>query len=200
MRLLIIRFFDIFIAFFGILFLLPFLSLIGVLIKIDSNGEILFKQIRVGFKNCDFELLKFRTMFTNSDKSKLLTIGERDNRITRLGFYLRKYKIDELPQLFNVLKGNMSLVGPRPEVRKYVNMYSDEQIKILSVKPGLTDYASIFYKSENNILSKSQNPEYTYINEIIPEKIKLNLKYIQNPSVYNYFKIIFLTLYSIFKT
>ena len=133
-------------------------------------------------------------MKTDSDKSGLLTVGERDNRITNVGYFLRKYKLDELPQLFNVLIGEMSLVGPRPEVRKYVELYNEEQKKVLSVKPGITDYASIEYANENEVLAKSENPEQTYINEIMPHKLKLNLKYINNQSFGVYLKIIFKTL------
>ena len=137
-------------------------------------------------------------MRTDADRLGLLTVGARDPRVTRVGYYLRKYKIDELPQLLNILSGDMSFVGPRPEVRKYVDLYNDEQKKVLSVRPGLTDYASIAYINENEILEKANDKEQTYINEIMPEKIKLNMKFIQNPSLYQYFKIIFLTIKSIF--
>jgi lipopolysaccharide/colanic/teichoic acid biosynthesis glycosyltransferase len=133
-------------------------------------------------------------MKKNSDKKSLLTVGEKDSRITNIGYFLRKYKIDELPQLFNVLIGDMSLVGPRPEVRKYVEMYNPEQKKILSVKPGITDYASIAYANENEILSKSENPEQLYITEVMPAKLKLNLKYIVEKSFFTDLKIIFMTI------
>ena len=136
-------------------------------------------------------------MRVNADKAGLLTVGGRDSRITNAGYYLRKYKIDELPQLFNVLVGDMSLVGPRPEVRKYVDLYTESQKKILLVKPGITDMASIAYKKENELLARSPDPEKTYITEIMPEKIKLNMIYIEDPGIIHYFKIIFQTIISI---
>lgn len=134
-------------------------------------------------------------MRINADKAGLLTVGGRDSRITNAGYYLRKYKLDELPQLINVLKGDMSLVGPRPEVRRYVDLYTADQKKVLQVRPGITDMASIAYKKENEILALSSDPEQTYINEIMPEKIKLNMVFIQNPSLYNYFHIILKTIF-----
>ncbi len=134
-------------------------------------------------------------MRINADKAGLLTVGGRDSRITNAGYYLRKYKLDELPQLINVLKGDMSLVGPRPEVRRYVDLYTPEQQKVLAVRPGITDMASIAYKNENEILARSQDPEQTYIREIMPEKIKLNMVFIQNPSLRNYFHIILKTIF-----
>lgn len=151
-------------------------------------------QKRVGKGGEDFSLVKFRTMKTNSDKKGLLTVGSRDARITKVGYFLRKYKIDELPQLINVLNGTMSLVGPRPEVRKYVELYNEDQKSILNVKPGITDYASIEYFNENDLLAKSDNPEQTYINEVMPAKIELNKKYIDNPTIVADFRIILLTL------
>ena len=133
-------------------------------------------------------------MQTGADKKGLLTVGSKDSRVTRIGYYLRKYKLDELPQLFNVLFGSMSLVGPRPEVRKYVDLYNQEQQQVLSVKPGITDYASIEYANENEILAKAQNPEQTYINEIMPHKLLLNLKYIHEQGFVTDIKIIFRTI------
>ncbi|HXP48920.1 MAG TPA: sugar transferase [Bacteroidia bacterium] len=172
------RLFDIIVSLIGIVILSPFLILIAFLVMIDSRGGVLYKQVRVGKDMKEFKLFKFRTMFFDSDKKGLLTVGMRDNRITRMGYYLRKYKLDELPQLFNVLIGDMSMVGPRPEVAKYVAMYTDEQKKVLSIKPGITDYASIVYSNENEILANAENPEDIYINKIMPSKLKLNLKYI----------------------
>ena len=160
----------------------------------DSRGGIFYKQIRVGLGGRDFKLFKFRSMKTNSDKGSLLTVGGNDSRITRMGLFIRKYKIDELPQLLNVLIGDMSLVGPRPEVRKYVDLYNEEQKKALNVKPGVTDYASIEYSNENEILGKAENPEQVYINEIMPAKLKLNLKYISEKSFTTDLKIISLTI------
>ncbi|MCB0380289.1 MAG: sugar transferase [Flavobacteriales bacterium] len=192
------RLFDIFFSFFGLLILLPFFILIGLIIVIDSKGGIFYQQIRVGKSNKEFGLYKFRTMKPDSDKKGLLTVGGRDPRITSIGYYLRKYKLDELPQLINVFIGDMSLVGPRPEVRKYVDMYSKEQQRVLLVKPGITDYASIEYFNENELLGKSDNPEQTYINEVMPAKLKINLKYIEEYSVLTDFKIIIKTIGKIF--
>jgi lipopolysaccharide/colanic/teichoic acid biosynthesis glycosyltransferase len=165
---------------------------------IFSCGFPLFYfQIRVGKNGKDFKLFKFRTMHLDADKKGLLTVGGRDPRVTTIGYYLRKYKLDELPQLFNVLFGTMSLVGPRPEVRKYVDLYTKDQQLVLSVKPGITDFASLEYINENDLLAKSDNPEKTYINEIMPTKLALNAKYIQQQSVLVDFKIIVNTIFKI---
>lgn len=188
------RIFDIFFSFVGIIILLPLFLIISSLILFSSKGGVLYKQTRVGRKNRDFTLLKFRTMFTNSDKKGLLTVGLSDKRVTKVGKYLRKYKLDELPQLLNILKGEMSFVGPRPEVRKYVNLYNHEQIKVLDVKPGLTDYASIEYMDESDLLAQSNNPEQTYIQVIMPAKLKLNFKYIENISLMTDISILLKTL------
>lgn len=196
---MLIRLLDIVLSLLGLLFLLPIFLILAVWIKFDSQGSIFFRQIRVGKDGRDFRIYKFRTMIVNAEKMGIITIGERDPRITNSGYFLRKYKLDELPQLINVLKGEMSFVGPRPEVRKYVEMYNQEQLKILTVKPGITDYASIEYINEDEILGKSLNPEKTYIEEIMPQKIKYNMKYINNKTVIEYFKIIFLTIIKIIK-
>jgi len=196
---MIIRFFDIVFSLIFLLILFPFLVLISLLIIVDSKGGIFYFQYRVGYKDIEFRLIKFRTMSTNSDKAGLLTVGSRDQRITRIGYYLRKLKLDELPQLVNVLVGNMSLVGPRPEVRKYVNFYNETQRSILNIKPGITDYASIAFVKENEILALSENPEKTYIEEIMPKKINLNMAYINNPNLKNYFRILLLTIKTIIK-
>jgi lipopolysaccharide/colanic/teichoic acid biosynthesis glycosyltransferase len=188
------RLFDIVCSFIGIVILLPVFILIALFVILDSRGGIFYRQVRVGKNNNDFFLLKFRTMQTGADKKGLLTVGSKDTRVTRIGYYLRKYKADELPQLFNVLFGSMSLVGPRPEVRKYVDLYHKEQQQVLSVKPGITDYASIEYSNENEILAKAQNPEQTYINEIMPHKLLLNLKYIHEQGFITDVKIIFRTI------
>jgi lipopolysaccharide/colanic/teichoic acid biosynthesis glycosyltransferase len=189
-----IRFFDVFFSAIGLIILSPLFLVLAVWIKIDSNGPVFYKQSRVGKDNHDFYLYKFRTMVMNADKKGLITIGGRDPRITRLGYYLRKYKIDELPQLMNVLRGDMSLVGPRPEVRQYVEKYNSQQRQILSVKPGITDYASIQYIDENELLAQSNDPEETYIQVVLPEKVAYNMKYINNQSIKEYFKILFLTI------
>lgn len=153
--------------------------------------------MRVGRNGKDFYVYKFRSMRVGSDKQGLITVGGRDPRITRIGYFIRKYKLDELPQLFNVLKGDMSLVGPRPEVRKYVDLYTDEQRKVLSVRPGITDYASIEYVDENMILGQAEDADKAYVEQIMPDKIRYNMKYIEHRSVTEYFKIIFLTIWSI---
>jgi lipopolysaccharide/colanic/teichoic acid biosynthesis glycosyltransferase len=193
------RLFDIFFSFFGIIFLSPFLLVISIIILLDSKGGFIYNQVRVGLNNSEFMLFKFRTMKINTDKDGLLTIGDNDHRITRVGYFLRKYKLDELPQLFNVLIGDMSFVGPRPEVSKYVAHYNQMQLRILSVKPGLTDWASINYINESELLSKAKNPESFYIKHIIPNKIAHNLRYIDHNNIWIDLKIILLTIRSIFK-
>ena len=192
-----IRFFDFILSLVGLVVLAPIFIVLAIWIKTDSKGPVFYKQVRVGQNGIDFGLFKFRSMVVDADKKGLITVGGRDPRITRSGYFIRKYKLDELPQLINVLVGDMSLVGPRPEVRKYVELYTDEQQKVLSVKPGITDYASIEYMDENEILGKSSDPEKTYIEEIMPEKIKYNMKYINNKSLFEYFKIILLTVLKI---
>ena len=192
-----IRFFDFILGLVGLVVLAPIFIMLAIWIKIDSKGPVFYKQVRVGQNGINFGLFKFRSMVVDADKKGLITVGGRDPRITRSGYFIRKYKLDELPQLINVLVGDMSLVGPRPEVRKYVDLYTDEQQKVLSVKPGITDYASIEYVDENEILGKSSDPEKVYIEEIMPEKIKYNMKYINNKSLFEYFKIILLTVLKI---
>jgi lipopolysaccharide/colanic/teichoic acid biosynthesis glycosyltransferase len=193
------RLFDIFFSFIGLIILfIPFL-IISLIIVIDSRGGVFYKQVRVGKDGKDFKLFKFRSMRTDADKAGLLTVGGRDNRITKVGYYIRKYKVDELPQLINVFVGDMSLVGPRPEVRKYVDMYNEQQRLVLSVKPGITDYASIEYSNENEILGKASEPEKVYINEIMPAKLDLNLKYIKDQGVLTDLKIIFKTIFKILR-
>lgn len=192
-----IRFFDFILGLVGLVVLAPIFIVLAIWIKTDSKGPVFYKQVRVGQNGINFGLFKFRSMVVDADKKGLITVGGRDPRITRSGYFIRKYKLDELPQLINVLVGDMSLVGPRPEVRKYVNLYTDEQQKVLSAKPGITDYASIEYMDENEILGKSSDPEKTYIEDIMPEKIKYNMKYINNKNLFEYFKIIFLTVLKI---
>lgn len=177
------RLFDIITSLVAIAVFLPFGLVIALAIVCDTKGKVFYRQTRVGMYNKDFKLYKFRTMYEESDHGSLITIGENDARITKIGAFLRKYKIDEFPQFLNILKGEMSIVGPRPEVRKYVDMYTEEQMKVLSVRPGLTDYASIRYVNENALLAASDNPEETYIQEIMPDKLALNLKYIQEQSL-----------------
>lgn len=192
-----IRFCDIIFSLVGLLILSPLFLIVALWIIIDDPGPVFYRQQRVGKGGKDFYLLKFRSMRMGADKMSLITIGERDPRVTRAGFYIRKYKLDELPQLWNVLVGDMSLVGPRPEVRKYVDTYTPEQWLALSVRPGITDYASIEYIDENRLLAQSANPDKIYIEEIIPAKIALNMRYINHQTLGEYFKIIFLTFYRI---
>jgi lipopolysaccharide/colanic/teichoic acid biosynthesis glycosyltransferase len=193
------RAFDIIFSFFGLLALFPFFLFIGIWILIDSPGGIFYRQTRVGRYNKDFRLWKFRSMRPDSDKKGLLTIGGRDPRITNSGYFIRKYKIDELPQLINVLTGEMSFVGPRPEVRKYVDLYNEEQKRVLLVRPGITDIASLEYFEENELLGKSSDPERTYIDEIMPAKLKLNLQYIDKANLATDLNMIFKTIARIFK-
>ncbi len=188
------RLFDIIFSFLGLILLLPLFLFIAFLIKLESNGSLFYLQKRVGKHNKEFKIFKFRSMFVGSDQKGLLTLGDRDPRITKTGAFLRKYKLDELPQLINVFIGNMSFVGPRPEVRKYVNYYSQEDLIILSVKPGITDYASIEYRDEAELLKGIKNPEQFYIETIMPEKIKLNKKYINSHNLFTDFKIILKTI------
>ena len=174
------RFFDVVASGIGLILLSPLFIILTIWIKCDSTGSVFYRQIRVG-----------------SDKKGLITVGGRDPRITRSGYYIRKYKLDEFPQLINVLKGDMSLVGPRPEVRKYVDLYTAEQRRVLAVRPGITDYASIVYMDENRLLGQSSNPDKTYVEDIMPAKIKLNMRYINHPTLFEYFKLIFLTIFKI---
>ncbi|MBR5392401.1 MAG: sugar transferase [Prevotella sp.] len=194
-----IRFFDILFSLLGLLLLSPLFVILCLAICLESKGGAFYIQERIGLNGKPFGLYKFRSMRIGSDSEGLLTIGERDNRITRIGYLLRKTKMDELPQLLNVLKGDMSLVGPRPEVRKYTDLYTEEQRKVLSVRPGITDYASIEYVHENELLSQAEDPERMYIEKVMPDKIKLNMKYLDHYTVGKYFKIIFLTLISLVK-
>ena len=194
-----IRFFDVIISVFLLILFSPLLFLIFLLIKISSKGPAIFCQKRVGKNNVDFILYKFRTMYVSTVNNSSLTIGNRDKRITKIGYYLRKYKLDELPQLFNVLINDMSMVGPRPEVRKYVDLYTNEQRKILAIKPGITDYASIHFRNENELLAIQNDPEAFYINEVLPVKIQLNQRYASKRNLRVYFVIIFNTLKSVFK-
>lgn len=192
------RIFDIISSFFFLVLIFPLFILISIFIKIDSKGPIFFKQIRVGKNNKDFLLLKFRTMRVDQKNSSLITVGN-DSRITNIGNFLRKYKLDELPQLINILNGEMSVVGPRPEVRKYVDMYSNSQLEILSVKPGLTDPSSIKFSNESELLGTAENPEKYYIETLMPLKILISLKYIRTQSFVGDLRIIFQTFSKIFK-
>lgn len=176
------RVFDVVLSLISLILLLPVLIIVSFLIIFTSKGTVFYRQKRVGKNNKDFKIFKFRTMHVNADKKGLLTVGGRDPRITNIGYYLRKYKLDELPQLINVFIGNMSFVGPRPEVRKYVNLYSEKHLKVLNVKPGITDLASIKFRNENEVLAQQKNPNQYYIDVIMPTKLEINLKYIKEKS------------------
>ncbi len=193
------RLFDFLVSLFGLMFFLPVLLIVSIFIIIDSKGGMFYRQVRVGKGNKDFRIFKFRTMYTNADKLGLITIGGRDPRVTKVGYYLRKYKLDELPQLINVLVGDMSFVGPRPEVRKYVNLYTEEQKKVLQVRPGITDLASIEFRNENEILEDQENPNQYYIDVIMPHKININLKYLENRNLLKDIGVIFKTFSAILK-
>lgn len=188
------RTFDIVASFVGLLLLSPLFLIVAVWIMLDSKGGVFYKQVRVGRNNKDFLLYKFRSMRVNADKAGLLTVGGRDARITRSGYTIRKYKIDELPQLLNVFLGDMSLVGPRPEVRKYVDLYTEEQRKVLTVRPGITDPASIKYRNENDLLSTQSNPEQYYIDVIMQDKLRINEEYITTHTFFKDILLIFKTI------
>jgi lipopolysaccharide/colanic/teichoic acid biosynthesis glycosyltransferase len=192
------RLFDIFVSFTGLLLLLPLFFIIGLVVRLGSPGSVFYRQQRVGKKGQLFRIFKFRTMQSNSDSKGLLTVGGRDPRITRSGYFLRKYKLDELPQLLNVLIGDMSFVGPRPEVKKYVDLYTPQELQVLNVRPGITDYASLEYFSENELLATSDDPETTYIQEIMPAKLKLNARYIEEAGLLTDVKIMGRTILKIF--
>lgn len=190
------RMFDLFCSILGVLLLLPLILVISIIIKCTSKGPVLFKQVRITKNGKRFKIYKFRTMRENSEGNKQITVGN-DNRITTIGHFLRKTKVDELPQLFNVIKGEMSLVGPRPEVPKYVELYTEEQKKILTVPAGITDYASIYFSNESELLGRAKDPEKYYIEKIMPYKIGLNKKYINNMGLFTDIKIILLTIFKI---
>lgn len=193
------RLFDIIASGCGLFFLSPLLLCVAIWIKLDSKGPVFYRQVRVGRYNKDFRMFKFRSMRIGSDKGSLVTIGKRDPRVTRSGYFIRKFKIDELPQLINVFIGDMSLVGPRPEVRHYVNYWTPEQLHVLDVRPGITDPASIKFRNENELLEKVNNPEQFYIEVIMQEKIQLYLEYVKNASLGYDIQLIFQTFWTILK-
>jgi len=193
------RCFDIFFSFLGILLLLWLFLIIAIAIKGSSKGPVLFKQERVGKNAKTFKIWKFRSMVVNAEAKGMQITTDGDNRITKVGKFIRKTKIDELPQLFNVLSGKMSFVGPRPEVPKYVALYSDEQLRVLTVKPGITDLASIEFRNENDLLDGDDDPERKYIEEIMPAKLVLNLKYIEKAGFFYDIGLIFKTIGKVIK-
>ena len=191
------RIFDIVFSCLGLILLAPVLVILAIIIKLDSNGPVLFIQPRVGLNNKDFNIFKFRTMQMESDKKGLLTLGNKDSRITKVGYFLRRYKIDEFPQLLNIVIGDMSFVGPRPELRKYVNYYPQEDLSVLSVRPGITGLASIEFRNEVELLKAAKDPETYFIESIIPEKLKLNKLYIEKRSFWFDLKLIIITIYRV---
>ncbi|MGP1514488.1 MAG: sugar transferase [Bacteroidales bacterium] len=188
------RFFDIVFSLLGLVFLCWLFVILALCVGLTSKGGVFYKQKRVGRNGKDFVLYKFRSMHIDADKDSLITIGRRDIRITKIGYFIRKHKLDELPQLINVLLGDMSLVGPRPEVRFYVNMYTEEQKKVLDVRPGITDPSSIIYKNENDVLGTQNNPQQYYVDVIMPNKLQINLEYIQKRTLFTDIKVILQTM------
>ena len=193
------RLFDIVASGIGLLMLSPILLIIAIWIKLDSKGPVFYRQVRVGWHNKDFRIFKFRSMRVGADKGSLVTIGGRDPRVTRSGYWIRKFKLDELPQLINVFIGDMSLVGPRPEVRHYVDYWTPEQMHVLDVRPGITDPASIKFRNENELMEKAEDPEKYYIEVIMQEKLKLYLEYLNHHSFWGDIGLIFKTFWTIVK-
>ncbi len=193
------RTFDILASAAGLLLLSPLFLVVALWIKCDSRGPVFYRQTRVGRGNRDFRLFKFRSMYVDSDKKGLLTVGGRDSRVTKSGYFIRKYKIDELPQLINVFTGDMSFVGPRPEVRRYVDLYTAEQLHVLDVRPGITDRASVKYRNENDLLAMAEDPEEYYVRVIMPDKLAINLEYVARHSLWSDIVIIFSTFAAIWR-
>ena len=187
------RLFDVIASGLGLIVLSPLFAILAVWIKMDSKGPVFYRQVRVGKDNKDFRLFKFRSMRPDADKLGLITVGGHDPRVTSSGYYIRKYKLDEFPQLINVFRGDMSLVGPRPEVRKYVDMYTSEQMKVLSVRPGITSLASIRYRNENEILAQADDPDKCYVEQVMPDKLAIDLEYVEKANLWNDIKLIFST-------
>lgn len=194
-----IRLFDIVLSGIGLIVLSPLFFIVYILIRMESKGGGFYAQERIGLNGKPFKLYKFRSMRKDADKGSLITVGGHDPRITHMGYFIRKYKIDEFPQLWNVLIGDMSLVGPRPEVERYTRLYTSDQRKVLSVRPGITDWASIEYVDENVILGQADDPDRAYVEQIMPDKICYNMKWIENQGTLEYFKIIFMTFFKILR-
>ena len=193
------RLFDIIASGLGLVCLSPLFAVLAVWIKCDSKGPVFYRQVRVGRNNRDFRIYKFRSMRPDSDKLGLITVGGRDPRVTRSGYYIRKYKLDEFPQLINVFIGDMSLVGPRPEVRKYVDMYTPEQMRVLSVRPGITSLASLRYRNENELLAQAEDPDRCYVEKVMPDKLAIDLEYVPKANLLTDIRLIFATIASIIK-
>lgn len=193
------RIFDIVASGFGLLVMSPVFLILAIWIKLDSKGPVFYRQVRVGRKNRDFRIFKFRSMRVGADKMGLITVGGHDPRVTRSGYFIRKYKLDEFPQLINVFIGDMSLVGPRPEVRKYVDLYTSEQMQVLDVRPGVTSLASIRYRNENELLEKVEDSDQYYINVVMQDKFAIDLEYIRNVSFGYDIRLVFQTFWEIIR-
>jgi len=193
------RIFDVIASGLGLIVLSPLFLILAIWIEMDSKGPVFYRQVRVGYKNKDFRIFKFRSMRVGADKGSLVTIGGHDPRVTKSGYFIRKFKFDELPQLINVFIGDMSLVGPRPEVRHYVDYWTPEQMHVLDVRPGITDPASIKFRNENELMEKADDPEKYYIEVIMQEKIKLYLEYVEKHSFMYDLGLIFKTFFVIVK-
>lgn len=191
------RILDIIFSISLLIALLPLFLIIIFLINLETIGGAFYTQIRVGKFNTNFKIIKFRSMYAGADLKGYLTVGDKDARITKVGYFLRKYKLDELPQLINILKGEMSFVGPRPEVRQFIDLLDKDQLEMLSVRPGLTDFASLKYVNESEILRESDDPERKYIEDILPEKVRLGIDYIKRSNLYLDIKLVFMTIYQI---
>lgn len=191
------RILDIIFSISLLIALLPLFLIIIFLINLETIGGTFYTQTRVGKFNSNFKIIKFRSMYLGADLKGYLTVGDKDARITKVGYFLRKYKLDELPQLINILKGEMSFVGPRPEVRQFIDLLDKDQLEMLSVRPGLTDFASLKYVNESEILRESDDPERKYIEDILPEKVRLGIDYIKKSSLYLDIKLVFMTIYQI---
>ena len=193
------RIFDIVASGFGLLVMSPVFLILAIWIKLDSKGPVFYRQVRVGRKNRDFRIFKFRSMRVGADKMGLITVGGHDPRVTRSGYFIRKYKLDEFPQLINVFIGDMSLVGPRPEVRKYVDLYTSEQMQVIDVRPGVTSLASIRYRNENELLEKVEDSDQYYINVVMQDKLAIDLEYIRNVSFGYDIRLVFQTFWEIIR-
>ena len=193
------RIFDIVASGFGLLVMSPVFLILAIWIKLDSKGPVFYRQVRVGRKDRDFRIFKFRSMRVGADKMGLITVGGHDPRVTRSGYFIRKYKLDEFPQLINVFIGDMSLVGPRPEVRKYVDLYTSEQMQVLDVRPGVTSLASIRYRNENELLEKVEDSDQYYINVVMQDKLAIDLEYIRNVSFGYDIRLVFQTFWEIIR-
>ena len=193
------RLFDVIASWLGLIVLSPLFLILAIWIKLDSKGPVFYRQVRVGYKNKEFRIFKFRSMRVGADKGSLVTIGGHDPRVTCSGYFIRKFKFDELPQLINVFVGDMSLVGPRPEVRHYVDYWTPGQMHVLDVKPGITDPASIKFRNENELMEKAEDPEKYYIEVIMQEKIKLYLEYVEKHNFWYDLGLIFKTFWVIVK-